>query len=234
MNKESLKKELELREITCTQEQLDALISLMNSTLETNKKFNLTAIKDEETFLEKMIFDSALALHNIDINDKKIIDVGTGAGFPGLVLYILNPKTDLTLLDSSKKKIDYLQYYANSNNYQINCVYERAEEYANKNREAFDYAIARAVSSLNILLELILPLLKVGGTFIAMKSKDAFNEIENAKGAFKKLGCHLESVYEDALPESGEVRYLLYIKKDKTTNTKYPRDYATIKNKPLS
>ena len=231
MNKELLLSELQLRGINLSNNQVEALMSLMKRTLETNEKFNLTAIKDEKSFLEKMIFDSAIALQELDLTNKKVIDVGTGAGFPGLVLYILNPNINLTLLDSTKKKIDYLADYSKENNYQINCVSARAEECGFV--EEFDYAFARAVASLNILLELIVPMLKVGGTFIALKGLGFEKEINDSLSAMKKLGCHLVKVIEDELPETKEKRAMIYIVKDKKTNPKYPRTYSDIKRKPL-
>lgn len=231
MNKESLVKELQIRGINANDAQLESLINLMKDTLITNKKFNLTAIKDEETFLEKMIFDSAIALQELDLTDKKVIDVGTGAGFPGLVLYILNPNMHLTLLDSTKKKIDYLDQYCKEHNYKVNCVSLRAEE--SNIKEEYDYAFARAVAPLNILLELIIPMLKVGSTFIALKGLDFEKEILEADKAMKLLGCHLVKVIEDELPESKEKRAMIYIIKDKKTNPKYPRTYSDIKKKPL-
>ena len=231
MNRETLIKELKLRSIELSSSQVDELFAFMKKTLETNEKFNLTAIKDEETFLEKMIFDSAIALEDLDIIDKKIIDVGTGAGYPGIVLYIINPKTHLTLLDSTKKKIDYLAEFCKENNYNINCVCSRAEEY--NHREEYDYAFARAVAPLNILLELIVPMLKVGGRFIALKGQGYEQEIKASQKAMNKLGCHLEKIIEDTLPESNENRVMVYVVKDKETNKKYPRTYADIKKLPL-
>lgn len=231
MNRETLIKELTKRSIVLSSSQVDELFTLMEKTLETNEKFNLTAIKDRETFLEKMIFDSAIALEGLDITDKKVIDVGTGAGFPGMVLYILNPKCHLTLLDSTKKKIDYLSEFCKEKQYQITCECARAEEYGR--REEYDYAFARAVASLNILLELIVPMLKVGGTFIALKGQGYEAEIKASIKAMNKLGCHLEKIIEDKLPESDEQRVMIYIKKDKETNRKYPRSYADIKKLPL-
>ena len=231
MNKESLLKELQLREIPVDNNQLDALMRFMDTTLATNEKFNLTAIKEKDAFVEKMLFDSAIALQELDLTDKKVIDVGTGAGFPGVVLYILNPKMHLTLLDSTKKKIDYLADYCKENNYQVECVTSRAEEF--NRREQYDYAFARAVAPLNILLELIVPLLKVGGTFIALKAQGYAQELEEAQSAMKKLNCHLNKIIMDELPESHEKRAMIYIQKDKETNKKYPRSYADIKKLPL-
>ncbi|MCR5505715.1 MAG: 16S rRNA (guanine(527)-N(7))-methyltransferase RsmG [Bacilli bacterium] len=231
MNKEQLINELLLRGINPSSKQVDELFHLMQVTLETNEKFNLTAIKEEGAFLEKMIFDSAIAMQDLDLSDKKVIDIGTGAGFPGLVLYIFNPQMHLTLLDSTNKKIDYLAGFCGENQYDINCVCSRAEEY--QHREEYDYAFARAVASLNILLELIIPMVKVGGHFIALKGQGFEEEIKASQGAMKKLGCHLEKIIEDTLPECDEQRVMIYIVKDKETHKKYPRSYADIKKLPL-
>ena len=231
MNKETLLNELAIRGISLNKQQLDSLMDLMETTLKTNEKFNLTAIKDEDSFIEKMIFDSAIALQNLDLSNKKVIDVGTGAGFPGMVLYILNPEMDLTLLDSTKKKIDYLDNYCKERNYHIECITSRAEEFSR--RETYDYAFARAVAPLNILLELIMPILKVGGTFIALKGQGFEQEIIDSQSAMKKLNCHLVKIVDDELPESLEKRVMIYIQKDKETHKKYPRSYSDIKKLPL-
>lgn len=233
MNKDLLISSLSLRGINITEEQYSQLEDLMESTLATNEKFNLTAIKDRDTFMEKMIFDSALPLANVDLTDKSVLDLGTGAGFPGMVLYILNPKIKLTLLDSTRKKIDYLVDYCAKHNYKVNCVVARAEDFARKNREKFDFVTARAVSELSILMELSIPMIKVGGSLIALKSLGVEQEIDNASKAFKKLDCNIEKVYEDYLPESNEFRATVLVKKNKVTNSKYPRDYAIIKDRKL-
>ena len=233
MNKELLLQELNAREIEVSPKQLEQLVDLMETTLLTNEKFNLTAIKDKEVFMEKMIFDSALTLVNNDLSNKEVLDLGTGAGFPGLVLYILNPDIKLTLLDATKKKIDYLTEFCASRGYNVKCVCDRAELYARKNKEKYDFVTARAVSELSILMELSIPMLKVGGQLLALKSKGVEQEIENASKAFKKLDSHLVTIQEDELPESKEYRATVVIKKDKSTNSKYPRDYAIIKDRKL-
>ena len=168
MNKKQLIEELNKRDITCSEQTANELEAFMKHILIWNEKFNLTAIKDEESFIEKMIFDSAIGLTDLDLSNKKVLDIGTGAGFPGVVLYLLNPEMDITLLDSTAKKINLLKDYANENGYKYQTVVARAEEYAKDHREKYDYVFARAVAPLNILLELALPLLKVGGTFIAL------------------------------------------------------------------
>ena len=233
MNKEQLLAKLQENEISCDDKQLNLLMSLMDSTLMTNEKFNLTAIKEPSAFIEKMIFDSALALYDLDLNNKSIIDVGTGAGFPGMVIKILSPNCQMTLLDSTKKKIDYLNEFALANNIDISGVSERAEDHAKMHREHYDYATARAVAHLSILLEFIVPMLKVNGYFLALKGAGYEDEINESSNALKKLNCHIEKVYEFELPESLEKRAVIYIKKDKATSKKYPRSYADMKRLPL-
>lgn len=233
MTREQLYNYLEHEEIECSDMQLDLLFKLMNSTLEQNEKFNLTAITDRDQFVEKMIFDSAVVLHDLDLSRKSIIDIGTGAGFPGMVLRILVPKAEVTLLDSTKKKIDYLLDFARENDLNVIGVSKRAEDFAREHREQYDFAIARAVASLNILLEIIMPLVKVGGTFIAMKGPEYVEEANACKVAFKKLHCHIDHIYEIELPESKQKRAILYIQKDQETNKKFPRQFNEIKKQPI-
>ena len=224
---------LKIQEINCSEEQLNLLNTFMNVTLETNEKFNLTAITNEDEFVEKMIYDSALALYDLDLSEKSIIDVGTGAGFPGMVLKVLEPKAKVTLLDSTAKKINHLLSFAKEQNIKVEGIAARAEDYARNNREKFDYATARAVSQLNILLELIIPMLKVGGTFISLKGQGYEDEINNSKEALRRLNCRISKIYEFDLPESHEKRAIIHIVKDKETNKKYPRQYTDIKRLPL-
>lgn len=229
MTKEKLEQEL----IQLGLNNLDSIESLLNDTLLTNEKFNLTAITDKERFRELMILDSLYPLKLIGFDNKKIIDIGTGAGYPGLPL-ALSSKGEFTLLDSTKKKIDHINEYVKSNNIKnVEGVVDRAEEYAKKHIEEFDIAISRAVAPLNVLLEIILPMVKVGGYFIAMKGLKALDEIKLANRAFKELGCMVENIDEFLLPESRERRYNILIKKIKPTNKKYPRLYSEIVHKPL-
>ena len=230
MNKTQLVEELNKLNLSFDIEKLE---SLMEDTLFTNEKFNLTAIKDKEKFRELMLLDSAIPLTLVDFNDKKILDVGTGAGYPGLVLSLLSTG-NFTLLDSTKKKIDHINEYVSNNNINnVIGVIGRAEEYISNHRNEFDIVIARAVSSLNILLELCIPYLKVGGYFIAMKGRQGKDEIEQSKRALSLLGCKIVSINEIELPESKETRINIVIQKEKDTNKKYPRLYKDIVNKPL-
>ena len=233
MNKDQLLLELQNREIKCDENQADEMIKFMRFVLSWNEKINLTAITDEESFMEKMIFDSAIGISELDLTEKSVLDVGTGAGFPGVILYLLNPKAHITLLDSTSKKINLLKEYAASNNYSYDAISVRAEEYARNHREKYDYVFARAVAPLNILLELCIPLLKVGGTFVVLKGPGAEDEIIDSKKAFSKLNARIGKIIVDELPESGEVRNIIHIIKDKKTSEKYPREYKEIKRLPL-
>ena len=210
-----------------------SLEELMKDTLETNEKFNLTAIKNEDEFRELMIYDSLLPLKYVDFTNKKVLDVGTGAGYPGLPLALAS-KGDFTLLDATAKKINHINEYVKAHNIQnVLGVNDRAEEYARKPRDEFDIVIARAVSSLNMLLELCLPLVKVGGYMIAMKGNNVQQEVLEAKGAFKTLNSEIEARHFDILPISKSERTLIIIKKVKETPKKYPRSFSEIKNNSL-
>ena len=230
MTKQELKKQLELLKVA---DHINELEELQKDTLKTNELFNLTAIKDEEKFRELMILDSLYPLSLVNFDDKKVIDVGTGAGYPGLPLAICS-SGEFTLLDSTKKKVDHINEYVKTKGFlHVLGVNGRAEEYAKSHRNEYDIAIARAVSSLNILLELIAPTLKVGGYFIAMKGAKGFEEIEESKRALKELDMEVVEIQEITLPESKEKRINILIQKMKETKNKYPRAYGDIVNKPL-
>lgn len=233
MNKIDFVRELSIRSIDVTKEQIDLLWDFMHTVLETNEKFNLTAIKDEESFVEKMLFDSALLLNNQRFEDIDILDIGAGAGFPSVVISILSPNAHVVALDSTAKKVNFIKEYAEKNNLNMSTVAARAEEYAQNNREKFMVVTARAVASLRILLELAMPLLKVGGVFIAMKGPGFEEEIKEAKCALNKLRCKVDYIYEDQLPESKETRSFIYVRKVEETPKKYPRTYGEIKSNPL-
>lgn len=229
MTKKQLEIELKKYNLNC----IDDLESLMEDTLLTNEKFNLTAIKDKEKFRELMILDSLIPLSFISLDNKKVLDIGTGAGYPGLPLAIAS-KGEFTLLDSTKKKIDHINDYVSTHNIKnVTAISTRAEDYVKDHREEFDVVIARAVSSLNVLLELALPFVKVGGVFIAMKGRQGEEEINQSKRALALLGGEIASINKSILPESGEERINIVITKNKETNKKYPRMYKDIINKPL-
>jgi len=216
------------KDINATIDQVDELIRYRDFILTKNKEINLTSITDPEEFLIKMTLDSALIFPLLDYSNKKIVDVGTGGGFPGTVISIL-ANTDVDLLDSTKKKLSVINEFGNS---KFSTICARAEDYSKSNRETYDIVTARAVSSLSILLELCIPLLKVGGYFVAMKSVGYEDEINLGSKAMNKLNCHIVRVVEDGLP-NGDGRFNIIIQKDKITSVKYPRDYSEIKKKPL-
>ena len=231
MNKETLKLELEKLGFSNSVDELEVL---MQETLKANESFNLTAIKEEEKFRELMLLDSVFPARLLDFKNKKILDVGTGAGYPGLPLAITQKEGQFTLLDSTKKKVENIANFVKK--YEICNVFavsDRVEDYAKSHRDEYDIVIARAVASLNILLELVLPLVKVGGYFIAMKGAKGKEEISEAKNALSKLGAVVEKIDEFELPESKEVRMNILIKKVKPTNKKYPRSYSEILSKTL-
>ena len=233
MNRINFVNELKRRGIECSEEQANLLWRFMNHVLETNEKFNLTAIKDEESFVEKMIFDSALLLNNQKFENQTIVDIGAGAGFPSVVISILSPQTHIIAIDSTAKKVDFIKEFAEENKLNIEAVCARAEDYAQAHRDAYLLVTARAVASLRVLIELSMPMLQTGGHLIAMKGPGLKEEITEASGAFKKLKCEIDYIYEDQLPESKEDRYFVYIKKAGETPKKYPRTFGEIKNKPL-
>lgn len=226
MNKDELFNNLN-KILPVSEEKLSLLETLTDLTIETNKSFNLTAIKEPDNFREKMIFDSALPLSKISLKDKKAIDIGTGAGFPGLVLSLLG-ESHLDLLDSTAKKINYINALAKEHHIDVTGIVGRSEEFAKKHREEYDFAFARAVSDLYILIEIIVPMLKVGGVFVAYKGPKYQEELLKAKSIMDKLGVTLMETQKELLPLSLEERDILYLKKTKVTPIKYPRLYQDI------
>ena len=232
MNKGSLTKHLQELGVTDLS-KVDKLEAFMYETLKTNESFNLTAIKDDEKFRELMILDSAYPIKYFNFESKKIIDIGTGAGYPGMVLATLS-SGEFTLLDSTRKKVDFYSNFASNNEYfNVKPVCARAEEYARIHKEEYDFAIARAVADLNILVEIVLPLLKVNGYFIALKGSKGLDELNKAKNAIKKLGGEVFKIDEYELPESNEKRINIIIKKIMSTPNKYPREYSRIIISPI-
>ncbi|MCF6096263.1 16S rRNA (guanine(527)-N(7))-methyltransferase RsmG [Thermovorax subterraneus] len=201
-----------------------------------NKKVNLTSIKDEEEFIVKHIIDSLMVLKKIEIPyGVKIIDIGTGAGFPGIPIKISRKDLNVYLLDSNKKKTDFLENaIKNLGLKETYVLYGRAENYG-KNvhfREKFDYAFARAVSALNVLLELCLPFVKLGGFFVALKGKEPEEEIVQSRGVFEILGGELRDVIYYELPFEIK-RSLVVVEKVGKTPEKYPRREGMPEKKPL-
>lgn len=221
-------------EIELTKEQIEKYYNYMNLLLEWNEKINLTAIIEPREIILKHFVDS-LTIAKYIKDDEKLIDVGTGAGFPGIPLSIVKENTDIVLLDSLNKRINFLEEVKENLKLEnITTIHGRAEEFGkNKNeREKYDIATSRAVASLNILLEYLLPLVKVGGRAICMKGSN-IEEIENAKNALEILGGKIEKIEEITLPNSDIKRNIIIVKKVKNTPSKYPRKPGTPSKEPI-
>lgn len=201
---------------------------------EKNKVINLTAIVDPDEIARLHFLDSAALLKLLDFRGKTVVDVGTGAGFPGLPIRILEPSARLTLLDSLGKRVTFLQEVCDDLGLlDVTCVHARAEEFAAKHREFFDLAVSRAVASLPLLAELCLPLVKTGGTFLAMKSVDSDRELNAAAHAIEILGGRVAEVKDYTIPGTVVIHRAVLIEKVKCTPSKYPRQFTKIKRNPL-
>ena len=196
-----------------------------------NEVMNLTAITEPEQVAKLHLLDSLSLLTLEELKNKKMIDVGCGAGFPGVPVKIACPEVKLTLLDSLGKRMNWLSEILPTLGVDAQCVTGRAEEVVTQCREQYDIATSRAVARLNILLELTAPYVKVGGKVLAMKGTAAQEELEEAKNAIKRLGLKLEQVKE--FPVDGTAHTVIVLKKIAPTPPQYPRRYAKIKQSPL-
>ena len=213
---------------------IPSLLRFSELLVEKNKVMNLTAITEPADIATLHFLDCASLLPLAEWKGKTVVDVGTGAGFPGMPLRILEPSIRLTLLDSLNKRIDFLQEVCEDLGLtDVACVHGRAEEFAAHRRESFDIAVSRAVANLQMLSELCLPLVKVGGSFLSMKSVDSDQELEAAKKAISILGGEISEVKDYAIPGTDVRHRLILIKKIKETPKKYPRAFAKIKKNPL-
>ena len=229
--KENLKKlNLELSEL-----QLEQFYNYMDILIEWNKFMNLTGITEPEEVITKHFIDSLTVLDKIDKN-ASIIDVGTGAGFPGIPIKIAFPETKVVLLDSLNKRIKFLDEVIEKLELkEIETIHGRAEEYGrNKNhREKYDVAIARAVAPLNILLEYLMPFAKINGKCLCMKGSSSEEEIINSKNAIKILGGEILKTEDFYIPNTDIKRRIVQVNKVKETNNKYPRKAGTPSKEPL-
>ena len=204
--------------------------------LEWNEKINLTAITEHDQIVIKHFADSLTPLLFRDLSKNSIIDVGTGAGFPGLPLKIAVPSLKLTLLDSLNKRVSFLETVAKELCLSdVNCIHMRAEDGGNDPnlRESFDTAFSRAVAPLNVLAEYDLPFVKVGGELIALKGPAAYDEIKQAENAVKILGGEISEVKEVPLPDTDLNHKIVFIKKINPTPEKYPRRSGKVLKKPI-
>ena len=216
-------------------EQAEQFFEYMNLLIEWNEKMNLTAITDPEEIILKHFIDSITILKEINDNSK-VVDVGTGAGFPGIPLSIMNPTLKITLVDSLNKRLIFLQEVVDKLNLKnVEIVHARAEEFGQnkKYRESFDVSTSRAVANLSTLSEYLIPLVKVGGKVISMKASEAQEEIDEAKKAIEILGGAIEKIDEFNLPQSDIGRTVIIIRKERTTPNKYPRKPGTPSKEPI-
>ena len=209
----------------------DTLCAFGAAVVEQNKVMNLTAITEPDQVAKLHLLDSLSILAVKDLKGKRMVDVGCGAGFPGVPVKIACPEVELTLLDSLGKRMNWLETILPQLGVEANCVTARAEEAVVNVRETYDIATSRAVARLNILLELTAPFVKVGGFVLAMKGTAAMEELEEAKKAIKILGLKLEEVRE--FPVDGTAHTVIVLKKVAPTPAKYPRRFAKIKQAPL-
>ena len=217
---------LDLTQQTCQQ-----LCAFGQAVVEQNKVMNLTAITEPTQVAKLHLLDSISLLTLLDLGGKKLIDVGCGAGFPGVPVKIACPGLKLTLLDSLGKRMNWLCCILPQLGVDAECVTARAEEAAAQRRESYDFASSRAVARLNVLLELTAPFVKVGGAVLAMKGSAAQEELDEAKNAIKKLGLQLESVHH--FPVDGADHAVLVLRKVSPTPAQYPRRFNKIKQFPL-
>ncbi len=235
LNRELLTETTEKFGISLSDEVFFRLDKYAEMLAETNKHFNLTAVTDPDGMTVKHFADSLSIFGYVDIPERaRLIDVGTGAGFPGLVIKLFRPDIDVTFLDSTKKKLGFIDSVLKETGMDGETAHMRAEEAAllPKYRENFDFATARAVAALPVLSEYCLPFVRIGGKFISMKSADISEEINAAKGAIKILGGETESDNLFSLVENMP-RRIIVIKKKSQTLTKYPRKTAQIAKKAL-
>lgn len=218
-------------------DKLDKFKIYKNLLKEWNEKINITAIKDDEEIDIKHFLDSLTIFKTGKLTERKrVIDIGTGGGFPGVPIKIVEDSLEVVLLDSLNKRLKFLDEVIKELGLQnIRTMHERAEDLGNNQdfREKFDIAVSRAVASLNILSEYCLPFVKLNGYFISMKGSDSDEEIKDAEKAIKILGGKLEDKIDIRIPQSDIVHSLLIIKKISHTPTKYPRQSGKIKKNPL-
>ena len=231
MMKTTLEAGLPVIGLELSPEKVDTLCDFARAMVKQNEVMNLTGITDDKGVANLHLLDSLTVLATADLSGKKLIDVGCGAGFPGVPLAIACPEAKITLLDSLGKRMKWLEDVLPSLGIQAECVTARAEEAVATRRESYDYATSRAVARLNILLELTAPYVKVGGAVLAMKGALAKEELAECGNAMKKLGLKLESVRE--FPIDGTNHAVIVLRKTAPTPKQYPRRFAKIKQSPL-
>ena len=221
------KSDIEIEDSKITQ-----MLKFLELLYKKNQVVNLTAIRDKKGMLEKHFIDSLFLTKVINDTERTFIDVGTGAGFPGLVLAIFYPEREFLLVDSVRKKIEFINEVINELKLQnVNTSFERSEELIKNKRENFDVALCRGVANLRIILEYMIPFVKVNGRFLPQKLN--LNEVEEAKNSLRVLNAKINKIFQFKLPESEDTRIILEILKLQKTDKKYPRKVGIPAKKPL-
>ena len=231
MMEKTLREGLTALGLSLPEARQEKLCAFARAMVKQNEVMNLTAITEDTQVAKLHLLDSLTVLCCADLKGKTLIDVGCGAGFPGVPLAIACPEANITLLDSLGKRVKWLEQILPQLGIHAECVTARAEEAVASRRESYDFATSRAVARLNILLELTAPYVKVGGAVLAMKGAAAKEELSECAGAMKKLGLKLEDVRE--FPIDGTSHAVIVLRKISPTPKQYPRRYAKIKQSPL-
>ena len=213
------------------EDRVETLCAFGQAMVKQNEVMNLTAITEPDAVAKLHLLDSLTVLCCAELKGKTLIDVGCGAGFPGVPVAIACPDAHVTLLDSLGKRMNWLETVLPQLGVKARCITGRAEEAVKDHREKFDFATSRAVARLNILLELTAPYVRVGGAVLALKGSAAREELEEARGAVKKLGLKLESIRDFSV--DGATHSVIVLRKVAPTPPQYPRRYAKIKQSPL-
>ena len=231
MNENDFIKYLNNNGIDINKNQLELFKKYSQYLIEYNQKTKLTSIKTTEEIYLKHFYDSIIMLKYFNLDDESILDVGSGAGFPGMALKIMRQNIKLTVLDSNGKKTKFIESLSKYLDIEVEIVNERAEKYINDKRESFDFVVARAVSALPVLSELCIPFVKIDGKFIAYKGNK--EETKDSMYAIETLGGELTNVYTFELPIEDSTRSLIEVTKKEKTSLNYPRLYDKIIKKPL-
>ena len=227
--KDKFIKMLDTLDITITDDKYEKFVMFYELLVDWNEKINLTSITNFEDVFLKHFYDSLCLVKGVDLNHQKLLDVGSGAGFPSIPLKIVFEDLNITIIDSLNKRIKFLEVLTDALEIKVELIHGRVEEHKFKNH--YDIVTARAVSNLRVLTELCLPFVKVGGLFIALKGPKYKEEYSESKNAVKVLGGKLEKTIEYDV--DNQKRALILIKKIERTRDKYPRVYGKIKSKPL-
>ena len=231
----NFKSEVQNLGIQLNNEQENQFLTYFNELVEVNQYMNLTAITEKEDVYRKHFLDSLEIVRALDNKEKyTLCDVGSGAGFPSIPLAIVDSNVNVTIIDALNKRIKFLNDLTGKLGLtNVNALHKRAEDYVKEVGASFDVVTARAVARLNVLVELCLPLVKIGGKFIAMKGSGGQDELDEAKKGISILGGKIVDVIDVVLPDEEEKRQLIIIYKEKETPKKYPRSFAKIKERPL-